>query len=327
MATNASTKFNPTKITRIQTAIDNRLTLRVRRSMGETSVMVCQEKRAQALGKGISYILALKKRFWRSHLFLLVFSATCFAEPVEELGTMVFFVPQTQASASASDEYGLVATVLQRTDADNIKTTFVAHSAREFVRRFRKLPEEQQERGIWVYLEENDPYSAQEKTVLEELKALCKKHHLWLFVRVGFSGAGWEKISGVSPKILPCPEDHQKLEGKAFERLSALEKQLIGTWVSPSVTMVEEDGTVKNSDDFMRITLTPDHWQLWCSEHDGSRFRAKWRLEGNVFVITYPMKPKGSELPNERRETIFSVNDTVLVFTDGTVEGHWTRMR
>ena len=117
----------------------------------------------------------------------LVLSLTvccCDAEPVEELGTTVYFVPKQHAKADYGD-HGFVAFVLQQTDENNIKPTFTAHSAAEFVRRYRRLPGELQQYGIWLTLWQGDPYSPEEKAMLEELKALCSKHKLPLFIHIG----------------------------------------------------------------------------------------------------------------------------------------------
>src|SRR5947209_13655227 len=95
------------------------------------------------------------------------------AYPNQELGTIVYFVPAQHADADmGAHGRGFVAFVLQKTDENDIKPTFIAHSAAEFVAAYERLPRELQQYGIWLTLQEGDPYSSREKATLEELKIL-----------------------------------------------------------------------------------------------------------------------------------------------------------
>jgi hypothetical protein len=265
-------------------------------------------------------------------MFLLgLLIATCWAQPNEELGTMVNMVPKQQASRSPSGEHGFLATVLQQADENNLKPTFVAHSATEFIRLYRRLPVELQENGIWLSLSENDPYSAQEKTMLENLKTLCKKHRLWLFIRTGpgFDDQGWTRVSPTDPTCRQL--SGQQLTGKNFERLSPFEKQLIGTWtVADTCLRKNENGQMVQtpiSGGVMEITFTSDHREFWCPDGGPSQMSARWRVEGNDLVFTVDNQPKDSPLSKEQRETIAKLTATEIVFTDGTTEVQWTRVQ
>ena len=117
--------------------------------------------------------------------------------PVMELGTVVHFVPSQNADASmGSYGHGFVAFVMQQSDENDIKPTFVAHSAAEFIAAYQRVPRGLQQYGIWLTLQEGDPYSSREKAMFEELKALCAKHKFPLFIRTGWDPGLWERFSG-----------------------------------------------------------------------------------------------------------------------------------
>ena len=124
---------------------------------------------------------------------LLSCGATAYAtdaetQPVQELGTIVYFVPLQHAERDYGGGDGLVAFVLQQTDENDIRPTFIAHSAAEFVDSYQRLPRELQQYGIWLTLQKGDPYSPDEKAMLEELKALCSKRKFPLLIHVDDEG-------------------------------------------------------------------------------------------------------------------------------------------
>jgi hypothetical protein len=121
--------------------------------------------------------------------------------PNQDLGTTVYFVPKQHADKDmAVHGHGFVAIVLQQTDENNIRPTFVAHSAAEFVTAYARLPRKLQQYGIWITLQEHDPYSPEEKAMLEELKTLCRKHAFPLFIHTGREDRGWLRFSGSAAK-------------------------------------------------------------------------------------------------------------------------------
>jgi hypothetical protein len=127
---------------------------------------------------------------------LTAYSGESEAHPNQELGTVVYFVPAQHADADmAAHAHGFVALLLQQTDENNIKPTFVAHSAAEFVSRYQRIPRELQQYGVWLTLQEGDPYTPDEKAMLEELKALCSKHKIPLSIHTGREDKGWQRFS------------------------------------------------------------------------------------------------------------------------------------
>jgi hypothetical protein len=121
--------------------------------------------------------------------------------PVQELGTAVYFVPKQHADPDMRNHgHGFVTFVLQRTDENNLKPSFIAHSATAFISRYRRLPRELQQYGIWLTLQENNPYSPEEKAMLEELKSLCRRRKWPLLIHTGREDRGWQRFSSNFPK-------------------------------------------------------------------------------------------------------------------------------
>jgi hypothetical protein len=265
----------------------------------------------------------------RAALAVWLVNAACWAVSIPELGTMVEMVPKTQARANAFGEYGFVAIVFQLTEEHNIKPTFVAHSATEFVRRYRRLPAEIQRYPIGLTLAENDPYSPREKAMVEQLKALCKKHSLPLFIQIGHDDRDWEQVSSLPPeKEVRRPK---KLRSwSVCVSWSPIQNRLVGTWAMPSfITTDYEDGGPETiiSDETVEITFTEDHRYFECIRGEPMLVRGRWCIDGNDLVLQIETQPESAKIPWQRRETIAKVTEEALVFTDGTVEGRWVRVR
>jgi hypothetical protein len=133
-------------------------------------------------------------RIARLSVAVLALAGTIAFAAVSELGTFVEFVPESERNSQFGS--GLVAYVLQQTDPENIRPTFITHSADEFIRRFEQLPPSIREHGIWITLAEKDPYSAHEKAVLRALQDRCKQHDIPMFVRTGMRTKAWQQLSG-----------------------------------------------------------------------------------------------------------------------------------
>jgi hypothetical protein len=255
-------------------------------------------------------------------------SATCRAEPAQELGTIVEMVPKQQASMNVFGEYGFLAIVLQRTEENNIKPTFVAHSAMEFVRHYRRLPAELQEYGIWLSLTENDPYSAQEKAMLEHLKVLCKKHSLPLFIRVGHDERDWKQFSSSPPER----DIHRPKSLPSWSLCiswSPIQKLLVGTWAMPLFVSIDyDDGRPSKtvSDEVVEITFTEDHRYFECNRGQAPVLTGRWCIEENDLILQFETQPKSAKIPWQRREKIAKVTEKEFIFTDGTAEGRWERV-
>jgi hypothetical protein len=239
----------------------------------------------------------------RAMLLLWILAATCWALPDKDQGTTVDLVPKEHAAKSPSGEYGFVASI-------ETKRAFVAHSAAEFMRLYQRLSLPVKENGIWLSLNENNAYSPQEKLMIDQLKTLCRDDEFWLFIRTGQDK--WKRISAHSPKAPRCRNrSGQELTGINYERLSPIEKQLIGTWES----------TLSGAS--MEVTFTTDHREFWCSDGEPTRVSARWRVERNVLVFTI----EDPSSPGERRERIAKLTATEAVFTDGKEEGRFKRVR
>jgi hypothetical protein len=266
----------------------------------------------------------------RAAFAIWLINATCWAQPVEELGTIVEMVPKQKAATSWFGEYGFVAIVPQRTDENNIKPTFVTHSAREFVGLYRRLPTELQEYGIWLSLAENDPYSPQEEAMLEQLKVLCKKHHLPLFIRTGHGKRDWKQFSSSSPeKEVRRPRSLSSWS--VCISWSPIQEQLVGTWGMPLFVTTDlrdgSPGSTTVSDEKVEITFTEDHRYLEGVRGEPTLLTGRWCVEESDLILQIETQPKSAKIPWQRRETIATVTDKELVFTDGTAEGRWVRVR
>jgi hypothetical protein len=111
---------------------------------------------------------------------------------------------------------------------------------------------------------------------------------------------------------------------------SPIEKGLVGTWTMPTTTVdYHEDGskTTTVSDSGMEITFTDDHRELWCMRGEAPLVIARWRVEAGDLISIIEKQPKDMNLPKQRREKIVKVSEKEIVFSDGTTEGRWTRVR
>ncbi|MEP6637449.1 MAG: hypothetical protein ABJB97_12045 [Acidobacteriota bacterium] len=111
-------------------------------------------------------------------------------------------------------------------------------------------------------------------------------------------------------------------------RPSAIERQLIGTWESPGVKVAySADGDYSAPDWVMQITFTADHKEFWRVPGRGDHAAARWHLEGDEVVFT--METEGFFGPpgTTRREKITKITSDELVFSDGSIEGRWRRVR
>ena len=136
---------------------------------------------------------------------LSIFVAACLTTGIccaqnQELGTIVDFIPKSRVHESPFQQDGFVAIVLQQTDENDIKPTFVAHSATEFVSRYQRIPHELQQNGVWLTLLDGQPYSPEEKAMLSDLKRLCAKHRIPLFIHTGRKDRGRKRFSSGAPK-------------------------------------------------------------------------------------------------------------------------------
>jgi hypothetical protein len=111
---------------------------------------------------------------------------------------------------------------------------------------------------------------------------------------------------------------------------ACIEKLLIGTWESPALTIVYDaatpDAPFPIEKGCTAIIFTEDHKEMW--RENGGEVQAvrRWRLEGNDLVTTEIETSSGA--PGiATREKIIRLSSDELVFSDGTSEGRWKRVR
>jgi hypothetical protein len=107
------------------------------------------------------------------------------------------------------------------------------------------------------------------------------------------------------------------------------EQKLIGTWVITAAVKHEEDGSEKRFEmaPDMEITFTPDHKELWRSSGTDRQAVARWHLEGHDLVFTMETESEMGGPGTTKRGKIKSITTDELVFSDGSVEGWWKRVR
>lgn len=70
----------------------------------------------------------------------------------------------------------------------------ILQTSREFLSYLRKQDTLVQENGVWIVMSNPDAYSDAEKTLLEDIKALCRKEKIPLFVcRASELPNGWKR--------------------------------------------------------------------------------------------------------------------------------------
>lgn len=118
----------------------------------------------------------------------------------------------------------------------------------------------------------------------------------------------------------------------ACSRTSSIEERLIGTWEMPASTIIYDANTPNapfpiKSKEVVEITFTPDHKEVWRTRGGPIDTVARWHLEGNDLVFTLETQTDVGPPGTTKRETIKKITSDELVFTDGTNEGRWTRVK
>lgn len=118
----------------------------------------------------------------------------------------------------------------------------------------------------------------------------------------------------------------------ACSRSSSTEKLLIGSWETPSSTIVYDANTPDapfpiESKETVQITFTTDHKEVWRVGGGPVETVATWHVEGDYLVFTLETQSESGPAGTVKRERIKKITADELVFTDGTVEGRWRRVR
>ena len=123
-------------------------------------------------------------------LFAVV-SGVAAVTPERSKGISIHMLPKRVADLSAQ-KWGLVVSYADYLKPE--KTQPVLQSTAEFLTFVRKQDKHVQENGVWIVTTHPDAYSEPEKKLLEDIKALCRKENIPLFVVRGSQlPNGWQR--------------------------------------------------------------------------------------------------------------------------------------
>lgn len=119
------------------------------------------------------------------------FPAFSTATPDRAKGISMHMMPKRVADIGGK-KWGLVVTYAEYLKPEPAEP--VVQSAMEFLTFVRKQDKVVQENGAWIVTTHPDAYSAPEKDVLEDIKALCRKQSIPLFIVRGSElPNGWRR--------------------------------------------------------------------------------------------------------------------------------------
>ena len=122
------------------------------------------------------------------------------AEPRREAGLFVHLIPRQLAEAQASPSLGAGFVVSVPGESRAAATRPAAGSVAELIRFLRGQPGSVQQNGIWLVLAYSKAYSPEEKARVVELKRVCRRERIPLFIaRDQELPKGWQRFSRRSP--------------------------------------------------------------------------------------------------------------------------------
>jgi hypothetical protein len=131
-----------------------------------------------------------------SAIIFLIFVTVSFpsfsaSAPERAKGISMHMMPKRVADI-AGKKWGLVVTYAEYLKPE--QTEPVLQSAMEFQAFVQKQDKEVQENGAWIVTTHPDAYDASEKKVLEDIKAICRKQRITLFIVRGSElPNGWRR--------------------------------------------------------------------------------------------------------------------------------------
>jgi hypothetical protein len=128
--------------------------------------------------------------------FLFTLCAVSVAEAVPERskGISMHMLPKQVAAQDQSGKikWGFNITYANYLKPESVKP--VLQTPDEFLSYVRKQDSRVQESGVWIVITHPDAYSAPEKALLEEIKMLCQKEKIPLFICRGSElPNGWKR--------------------------------------------------------------------------------------------------------------------------------------
>jgi len=126
-------------------------------------------------------------------LFALCICSASLAEAVPERakGISMHMLPKRVADLSGK-KWGLTVNYASHLKPETAQP--VLQTPEEFLSYVHKQESSVQENGVWIVTTHPDAYSGPEKALLEDIKALCRREHIPLFVARGSElPNGWKR--------------------------------------------------------------------------------------------------------------------------------------
>jgi len=118
---------------------------------------------------------------------LVVFlAAICLANeilPDRSKGISMHMLPKRVAALDAKMKWGFMVSHTAYLKPETEKQ--ILQTSNEFLTYVRKQADKVQENGVWIVITNPSAYSQEELRLLEDIKALCKKEKITLFVARG----------------------------------------------------------------------------------------------------------------------------------------------
>lgn len=121
-----------------------------------------------------------------------LFNGTAAASPERSKGISMHMLPKRVAEIDGR-KWGLVVTYAEYLKPEHAEP--VVQSAADFLAFVKKQDQSVQDNGVWIVTTHPDAYSDAEKKMLEDIKGLCHKEKIPLFiVRGSRLPDGWERF-------------------------------------------------------------------------------------------------------------------------------------
>jgi hypothetical protein len=103
--------------------------------------------------------------------------------PDRSKGISVHMLPKRVAALDTKMKWGFMVSHTAYLKSETEKQ--ILQTTNEFLTYVRKQDQTVQENGVWIVITNPSAYSQEELTLLEDIKALCKKEKITLFVARG----------------------------------------------------------------------------------------------------------------------------------------------